>query len=416
MKTFKNLTKQLKVALAFLPFVGLAQTDSLTLDRAVQFALENNLRTKAASQHVLYQQYLKKASTELPKTEVDLMYGQYNSILNDNNVTILQTIPFPTVFGARNAYNHALVETSKAHQRNSENELVYQVKTSAFQVYYLYGKKKILTQQDSIYTLLNNAAARQFQVGEGNKLELTKTTARLKEIKNSIHQVNADIEIVESNLQALLNYPSTVRIKDAHNSTLMLPELDSANADLNPGVQIMKYQFEAADKLKRLESAKALPDFKVGYFTQTLTGFQSINGQDVYFGKNKRFTGIQVGIGIPLWFVPHTSQVKAQDYAKRQAESELKQSKIDWWSQLQRAYQQALKEKTSLEYYQTEALPMAKLIQQQSIKSYREGEISLTELLINTNQALNIQESYLKSLLDYNQSIINIEFLIGQKS
>ena len=408
--------KHIKLTLALLPFTGLAQTDSLTLDQAVQFALSNNMKIKAASQHVLYQQHLKKASSELPKTEVDLMYGQYNSILNDNNVTITQSIPFPTVFSSRNAYNNALVKTSKAHQRSTEIELIYQVKTLCFQVYYLYGKKRILLQQDSLFGVLNNSVSRRFQVGDETKLELTKTTAQLKEIKNALHQVNADIEIAESNIQALLNSTSTVHIKDSRQQILTLPILDSANADANPNVQVMKFQFEVADKLKRMERAKALPDFKIGYFTQTLIGFQTINGQDQYFGKDKRFNGFQVGVGIPLWFLPHASQVKAQDYARRQAESELQQSKISWWAQMQKAHQQALKEKISLEYYQTEALPMARLIQDQSIKSYRQGEISLMELLLNVNQALNIRESYLRSLRDYNQSIIIIEFLIGQKS
>jgi cobalt-zinc-cadmium resistance protein CzcA len=249
------MVKHIKLTLALLPFACLAQTDSLTLDQAVQFALDNNMKAKATKQHVLYQQHLKKASSELPKTDVDFMYGQYNSILKDNSITISQSIPFPTVFSSRNAYNDALVETSKANQRSAENELAYQVKTLCFQVYYLYGKKKILHQQDSLYSVLNNSVSRRYQVGEGNKLELTKTTAQLKEVKNAIHQVNADIEIAESNIQALLNSPSTVHIKDSQDEILTLPILDSANADSNPNVQVMKYQFEAADKLKRVEKA-----------------------------------------------------------------------------------------------------------------------------------------------------------------
>lgn len=410
------MVKHLTFSIALLPFICLAQTDSLTLAQAVQSALDNNKGVKAAAQHVSYQQYVKKASSEVPKTEVDFMYGQYNSILNDNSVSITQSIPFPTVFTSRSAYNDALVASSQARRHSVENELTYQVKVLCYQVYYLYGRRAILLQQDSLFNVLNNAISRRYQVGDGNKLEMTKTAARLREVKNSIHQVNADIEIAESNLQSLLNSPSTVHIKNSKNEILPLPALDSATADENPGVQIMKFQFEAADKLKRMERARALPDFKVGYFTQTLTGVQSVNGQDQYFGRDKRFNGFVVGVGIPLWFFPHASHVKAQDFSRRQAESELQQSKINWWAQIQKANQQAMKEKTSLEYYQKEALPMARLIQDQSVKSYRQGEISLTELLLNINQALTIQESYLKTILDYNQSILNIELLIGQKS
>ena len=410
------MVKHFKFALALLPFTALAQTDSLTLDQAVRSVLANNIRGKAASQNVHYQEQIKKASGELPKTEINFMYGQYNSILKDNNVTITQSIPFPTVLSTRNAYNKALVETSKARQRSTENELIYQIKSLCFEVYYLYGKKRILLQQDSLFSVLNNSVTRRYQIGDGDKLQVIKTSAQLSEIKNAIHQVNADIEIAESSIQALLNSASKVHIKDSRHAILSLPLVDSADANSNPNVQIMKYQLEVADRLKRMERAKALPDFKIGYFTQTLVGVQTVNGQDQFFGKDKRFNGVQIGVGIPLWFLPHASQVKAQDYAKRQAESELQQSRIDWWAQLQMAHQQALKQKKRLDYLQTEGLPMSLLIQEQSIKSFQQGEISLMELLLNINQALTIKESYLKSLLDYNQSIINIEFLIGQRS
>ena len=410
------MVKYFNFTLALLPLTCLAQADSLTMEQAVQSALANNMHVKAASQHVQYQQHIKKTAGELPKTEVNLTYGQFNSIVKDNNLTFTQAIPFPTVFASRNAYHKVLVETSKAQLRNVENELAYQVKTLCFQAYYLYGKKRILIQQDSLYRVLRDVTTRRFQTGEENKLEVTKATARLKEIENAMLQVDADIKIVESGIQASLNNPSPVHIKDSQNKMPEVPLLDSAKSETNPGVQVTKYQFEAADKLQKVERSKILPEFRIGYFTQTLVGIQNVNGQDQFFGKDKRFNGIQFGIGIPLWFLPHASQVKAYSYASRQAASELKQTKIDWWAQLQKAHQQALKERASLEYYQTSGLPLAAQIQQQSLMAYRQGEISMTELLLNTNQSLNIQESYLKTLRDYNQSIINIEFLIGEKS
>jgi cobalt-zinc-cadmium resistance protein CzcA len=284
------------------------------------------------------------------------------------------------------------------------------------QAYFLYGKKSLLIQQDSIFRILRDAVTKKFNAGEENKLELIKAQARLNEIKNAAHQNNSEIKIIESSIQALLNSPNTVFIRNSRNTMLSIPDFDSVNAEVNPTVQILKHQSEAAEKLKVLERAKTLPDLKIGYFNQTLTGVQNINGQDQYFGKNKRFTGLQAGISIPLWFVPQAAQVKSLDYASKKANSEFQQSKIDWWAQLQKFYQQAVKNRASLDYYQNSGLPLARLIQQQALKSYKQGEISITEMMPSVNQAIGMQESYLNTLMEYNISIINMEFLIGQKS
>jgi cobalt-zinc-cadmium resistance protein CzcA len=395
--------------------MGWSQPDSLSMEEAIRAALNNNKRIQAATQQVHYQQQLKKTSSELPKTEVSFIYGQFNSIVKDNNVTIQQGIPFPTVLTLRNSYNKALVDASLAQKSSTENELIFQVRSLCFQAYNLYSKKKILEQQDSIFRVLQEAVTRSFKAGEENKLELAKATAKRLEVQNAFRQVNADIEIVATGIQALLNSPQPVSIRNERNKILDMPLVESVDAEANPTIQALQHQADAAEKLKRMERARALPEFRIGYFTQTLVGFQRIDGQDQYFGKEKRFNGIQGGISIPLWFFPNASQIKAQDFAARRAQSELEQTKIDWWALIQKTHQQAVKDKISLDYYNTSGLPLAALIQKQSLTAYQQGEIGLSDLLLNMNQASTIHESYLRTLLDYNLSVIHIDFLIGQK-
>ncbi|MBK8292291.1 MAG: hypothetical protein IPK96_16490 [Flammeovirgaceae bacterium] len=56
-----------------------AQSDKLTLDQTLGVALRNNKGIQAASYEVEYQKQLKKTSFDLPKTDITLMRGQYNS-------------------------------------------------------------------------------------------------------------------------------------------------------------------------------------------------------------------------------------------------------------------------------------------------------------------------------------------------
>jgi cobalt-zinc-cadmium resistance protein CzcA len=77
----------------------------LTLEQAIETALKNNGSVQAATYNVESQRALKKTGFDLPKTNVSLLYGQYNSYSkNDNNLTVTQTIPF-TAFGSQGALN-----------------------------------------------------------------------------------------------------------------------------------------------------------------------------------------------------------------------------------------------------------------------------------------------------------------------
>ena len=266
------------------------------------------------------------------------------------------------------------------------------------------------------FSKLADASSRKFQLGEGNKLEMTKSIAQRDIIRNLIRQNLSDVSIAESHLQALTSNPETIHIRGSRLVPLTMPNVDSLDADESPSVQMMKYHMDASQNFKRYEKAKALPEFKVGFFTQTLVGFQNIDGTERYFGRDKRFNGLQAGLSFPLWFYPHSAQVKASDFAARRSQSEYQQTKLNWWASLQEVYQQAIKYKTSLDYYESSGIPMANLIRKQAVISYQQGEIGFSEFLLSVNQALDIQESYLTAILNYNQAIIKIQFLAGNKS
>ena len=168
-----------------------------------------------------------------------------------------------------------------------------------------------------------------------------------------------------------------------------------------------------ANNQKKVESAKSLPDLTIGYFNQTLIGVQNINGQEKYFGSGNRFHGIQVGISIPLWYTPFASRIKAAEFNKKAVESNYNQFQINLQGQFQQAVQEYLKNRNSLGYYKTSALPNSDLILRQVQIGFQKGEIGYSEYLLGLKNALVIRENYLQALNQYNQSITTLEFLLG---
>lgn len=396
-------------------FTALAQSDKLTAEQAVDIALKNNSGIKAASYEVEYQRQLKKTSVDLPKTDISLTYGQYNSyVKNDNNITVSQAIPFAAL-GSQGALNRALVASTELKKAATENELVYQVRQVYYQLAYAQARHELLLHQDSIYEGFLKSASLRYKTGETNLLEQTTAETQRNDVKNQLRQSESSIIVLRTQLKTLLNTEELPVISENTLREIEFRELaDTTAIAANPSLAYMRQQVEVAQSRKKVEAAKFAPDLLVGFFSQTLIGSpDSESGSSAT--SSDRFTGFQVGISIPLWFVPHQGRVKAATYNHHAAQSNYQYYQATLRGQLQQAAQQYAQNKSSLEYYLTSALPNADLILKQSEAAFRNGEIGYVEYFLGLRNALAIKEGYLQTLNGYNQSIIYIEFLSGNK-
>ena len=121
------------------------------------------------------------------------------------------------------------------------------------------------------------------------------------EVKNQLQQVTADLGIYNQKLQTLLNtetdfYPADTVLR----RTDFYPIADSSALAENPSIGYMQQQVEISRFEKKLERSRMMPDFSIGYFSQTMQGIQEVNGIPRTFGSGDRFTGIQAGIAIPF--------------------------------------------------------------------------------------------------------------------
>lgn len=393
----------------------LAQENTFSVTEAIEYALTHNAGIEAAGYEVESQSQLRKASFDLPKTDVTLLYGQYNSyVTNDNNITVTQKIPFSS-FGSQGRLNRSLFASSKLRKASSENELVLSVKQTYFKLAYLYSLQDLLRQQDSLFEGFYRAASMRYRAGETKLLEQTTAEVQLNEARNRLRQNESDVSVLRTQLKGLLNTPAIPDIEDKRLKEVPFDiELDSTIFAANPSLAYVRQQIEVAGNAKKLEAAKSGPDFLVGFFSQTLTGAADPETGRTADGSD-RFTGIQIGVSIPLWFGPHRGRIKSAEYNKLAAESTFHSHQLGLASELEQAIQSFQKNKNSLEYYRTSALPNAELILEQSQAGFRGGEISYTEFLVALRNAVDIREDYLETLNAYNQSVIYIEFLSGNK-
>ncbi len=312
--------------------------------------------------------------------------------------------------------NKANIKGSELKLQLTQNELINQVKSVYHYLEYLQAERNLLMSQDSIYTSFANASNSRFKAGENTLLEKATAETQLMEIKNLLAQNQSNVLIYQSQLQALMNSKAPVQIeqKQIVKLELSLPSDSTAYAQ-NPYLLYMKQQIEISNKQKKVETAKVLPEFTLGYFNQSLIGYQNTNGTDTYYGASKRFTGFQVGVSIPLWIVPQTAKVKAAGLNQKVMESNFEQYQTNVQNQYSQYLQEYMQDKNTLEYYEKSAIPNAELIIKQADKGFKNGEIGYVEYLQSIRTALTIKSNHLSSLNQYNQSIIKLEFLLGKK-
>lgn len=393
-----------------------AQTKTVSLDSALNIAYGNNKNLQATSLQTEYYQYQKKTSSELPKTDVSLTYGQYNSFYRkDNNITISQTIPFPTVFGAKNSLANAQITGAELKIASTKNELTYQIRTVYYQLLFWISHKDLLLKQDTMYTQFVKAADLRYKTGDGTLLEKTSADARLSEIQNKLKMTDSEIQSLNLKLQALMGVSYQVSIESKE--SLMRPFIlanDSTAVAANPQLAYIKQQIEIAEKEKSVISKSGLPEFKIGYFNQTLYGGALNDANTQFAGAGNRFQGVQVGLVIPLWFSPQVNKNKAAQTQVQINQLNYENEQIMFQSYYDQAIQHYIAAKNNLDYYQQVASPNANLIETQSQSSYSKGEISYTEHLLNLQQVILIRETYLNAVSNYNQTVVYIEYLTAR--
>jgi cobalt-zinc-cadmium resistance protein CzcA len=384
----------------------------MSREQAVQTALQNNQLIKSAEYQIEYYKQLKKTGTDVGKLSAMWMHGQYNSIYQDNNFTLTQTIPFPTALGSQVRLGKEQVIGSQKNLVATQNTLVFDVKSAYEQLLYQEALKKLLGTQDSLYTDFAKASSLRYKTGESNLLEKTTAETQLLEVRNLTRQNDADIQISQTRIQALLKSDSPVIASDL--LTRLSPPDEGSTFKNNPQLDFLRQQVNVSTQMKRVERNRMLPDIMVGYFNQSLIGVQNINGTDQFFDASKHFQGFELGLAIPIWFSPQLARSKAAAFQEEATRKHAEYFETTLTGSYIQALQEFDKNQASLAYYENSALQNADLILTQARKAYRGGEIGYIEYLQSLRSALTIKSNHLIALNQYNQSIIKLEFLIGK--
>ncbi|NEM98470.1 CusA/CzcA family heavy metal efflux RND transporter [Pontibacter burrus] len=387
----------------------------LDLQGALQYAKENNPTLKAAELQTAQQKALKGAAFDLPKTNLNYKRGQISTVEKDEEITVSQEFAFPTVYSNQAKLADANATQAEIRQRITERQVLRDVKLAFEQWQHLQSRKQMLLSRDSLFANFEHAARVREKSGETGALERATAEAKRLGLKAELAQTDAEVKMAENSLHQLLHAPAgEIRFivgPQQKYSSVVLTDTIAAQVWL----QYLQGEVQVAKQETKLEKARLLPDFSIGYFNQTFIGESFATDPGRVYGSSDRFTGVEAGISVPLWFGAQKSRIQAarlnEQAAQKQAEAQQKQLETD----MQNALQELQKQAQQLYYYEQGALQQATQLEKAANLSFRLGEVDYVEFVQAMDQAYSLRLQYLNALLNYNQSIINLQFLTGEE-
>lgn len=387
-------------------------TTPVSLESAIGIALKNNKRIQAARHNEQAKAWLRQSAYDIPKTTVDADYGQFNSRLNDTRFGVSQTFNFPTVYTRQ---KKALTEGYRVAQvqvQLTEQDLKSQVRQWFYEWNWLQHKKELLQYADSIYRQMEQKSELRFKTGETNILEKSASQSARQFYTNQLQMIQQDIAIALKSFNTVLQ--DSVRYAP-QKTILKMDEKglsEKRPVENLPAVTVWQHEAEGARWRWKTERARMLPDITLGYNNLSITGFQTnASGQEVFYDTGHRFSYINAGISLPLFFGSQSARSKAAKAEWKQYSAQAEAVKTELSAQMDNAISELEKYRESLNYFETQGLANAKTIIDAANSQLNNGDIDYLQWVLVVNQAITIKNEYLDTVNNYNKAVTWVQSL-----
>ncbi|MBK5191782.1 MAG: CusA/CzcA family heavy metal efflux RND transporter [Flavobacteriaceae bacterium] len=395
-------TSLLLLFLIGIPFMGNAQEKPLTIEQAIQISLKNNKALKASAARVQQNEQLVGTAFDIDKTQVYYQYDENNLAENRQPLKVWglsQTMQFPTIYGAQRNVQKGKAALSQQQFALDSRLITKEVSQAYYRVLYWQNTVKNYAYLDSLYSQFAYASNRRYEVGETNYLEKLTAESKQKEIEILLKQGQENMNKSYLELKKWMQTDSAYVIPNQALPKLQLQTLDIEN---HPGISYYQDLEDLSEASLSLERQKLLPDIQVSLF-------QGTNN----FENSRTYQGFQVGMAFPLWFGNQKAKINAA-----KTETQIVQDEFEnYRSTLKIHYQSLLSDLSKFEegisYYEDQGKILAQELFSNAEKAFQNGEINFLQYVQLLENAKNIEGNYLENLLQYNNTVLEANYLIN---
>lgn len=391
----------LLIVLGCIPSMIYAQT-LLKEETAILAAFKNSHAWDAAQLKVKAQKKLQGTAFNLANPDVTLESPTAEFM----TVGVLQSFEFPTVYYRQGKLLKQQTALAQKEMDLTEIDVIQNIKSIYLQVQYASLLFENLRKQDSIFQGLAQSMQRLFDAGQIDFIARTYASTQYGEVHTQFLQAAMDLRGAHYQLQLFTGIWDSLLIEPMEPNLSGLSEEVMENDSLIVQNSIFNQYYEQSKIISwnewKLEKNKALPGLAFGYLNQGPKDSE----------LPLRLRG---GITIPIWFWQYHASIKAAKIKVAFADQQAKAQQQNLQMKMKQAKMEVLKNQQTVKYYSDKGLQESNAIISATQRMLDAGVADYVTYLRTLSEAYTIQLNAINAVKNYNQSIINLNYLTGKK-
>ncbi len=410
----KRHMKKALVLILLLPAWAAEAQQAIPLSSALD-SLISNPGIKARTLQAVYYNHQKKSSWEPGTTTVSGEFGQVNSFSQDQKFVISQGFELPFTYIRKSQVNQAGMELSGQQLREEQLKLTEQLYLLYTDISAVVQELELLKRADSVYTAYAERAGMQVLYGSGNHSDEAYANLLRGEWHLSYRQKSMELEKLNAQLTLLLHSPVPIiaDLSGFEPENKLPTPVEDAELQQHPLLSIAQAEEKMAHARTLLEKAQSWPGISIGYFNQTIKGWQRKGDSEIYFDGRDRFDGVQLGLSLPLFYNFRVNRVNALKTEEAIAFELRRKSEEILRIQYREAYSGLHVALVKMKWYKEQGLPGARIIEAEASRRLQSGDIDFMQWALLTGKAMETQQNFFETERDYRRSLIHIHSFTG---
>jgi outer membrane protein, heavy metal efflux system len=379
--------------------VGFSQENLLTINQAVETAINNNVELNQIktqlSQKVSLWQNIEISQPEISYTKEGIGSEEYCSYA-EKRITITQEIEFPLTAVYRVKALKQEAEAQKYLMKAIEKEIKVDIKSKYINVLYAQYFQESKDNQQKLLQDLYNVVCNKFEANTENNFNVANMELQLNEAKNDFEQSKLLLRQAKYNLFNSMGLPleqqkRTIKFSDSLSTTnIDFSQIQAFLEEvIHPGYQSFEHKLSASNYFLKEAKSKIFPDIRFSYYKQD-------------YGSGFDFNGFEIGLSLPLWqLFEQNGEVKNAKGSHK--ELSIKQQEIveNMNVKIESAWQKFSDNCTIIDRYENSLFQKDQEFKTLSLKAYELGEIDLFNLLSAQQMYYKSQHRYVEAMCDY---------------
>ena len=389
------------LALILFPCYSFSQTQSISIEEAIQLAMDHNAELQVALKKIERQEQLLPSAFSIDKTELFYNNDQNNIAPNHFPLDVWginQSIKFPTVYGAQRKVLQQRIQLAEDEYELIKLQLIKEVRTKYHEILYWQTILKKQTVLDSLYGKFLKGSSALYKLGGVSEIDLLNSQAKRNSIAIQSIEIKEKLNAARFGLMQKLQIDGDFEILPPLEEQLKIQTIDTLT---HAGLNYFSDVLVLSQKELQLEKQSLLPDLNLSFFRGTNT-----------YPDAAVYSGVQVGVAVPLWVFGQKSMIKAAKTTQDIRNLEKTQFK----KTLHTNYNTLLASLRSYEAVLNNYRENGKEVSEKTLlfaeKALQNGEIDFSKYLQLLEDATRIEIDYLTALFNYNKTVLEINYLL----